>query len=140
MERHRFTAVQFSSTRTRGAAQFACEDRKRRSLESKEYFWQEYPLTTLQSLDKSILIYSVRAIWSFCPGSHPYGSLILDLNAAAVGADCIAVVFRRCHHIARVETPFGFDTVDTAARVKQSVRHDQPAWLNSDIAGRRRPR
>src|SRR5262245_58889540 len=106
MERHLFTAVQFSSTRTRGAAQFACDDRKRLSLESKEYFCQEYPLATLQSLDKSILIYSFWAIWSFCPGSHPYGSLIFGLNAAAVGADCIAIVFHRCHHIARVEIPF----------------------------------
>jgi hypothetical protein len=80
----------------------------------------------LRGLHNSILIHSFQAIWSSRPASESsYGSLVLGVDAAGMGAVCTAIVFRRGHHIARVETPYGFDTVDTAGRVEQIIRHEQ---------------
>src|SRR5262245_2325784 len=76
-----------------------------------------------------VLIHPFQAIWSFW--RHPYGSLILGVDAAGMGVDCSAIVFRRRRHIARVETPYGFDTVDTAGRVEQIIQHDQPTRLRT---------
>src|SRR5262245_7727746 len=57
--------------------------------------------------------------------------LSLGVDAAGMGVDCTAIVFRRRRHITRVETPYSFDTVDTAGRVEQIIQHDQPTRLRT---------
>ena len=86
----------------------------------------------LRGARNSILVHPLQAIWSSDQrGSHPYGSLILGVDAAGMGANRTAIFFRRRRHIARVETPYGFDTMDTAGRVEQIIRHDQPTQLRT---------
>jgi hypothetical protein len=46
----------------------------------------------------------------------PYGSLILGVDPARMGADRTAFIFRRGHCITRIETRYSFDAMDTAGR------------------------
>jgi hypothetical protein len=50
-----------------------------------------------------------------------------------MGADRTAVVFRRGHRITGVETRYDLDTMDTAGRVGQIIRQEQPAGVNIDL-------
>jgi hypothetical protein len=119
-ERKRFTAALFH---IRGEVQFACQ---RLSLGIQGIFLPGILPDHLRGPHKSILVHSFQSDLVLPKrGSHPYGSLILGVDAAGMGADCTAIIFRRRRHIARVETPYGFDTVDTAGRVEQIIRHEQ---------------
>ena len=118
----------------RDAAQSLGDEGKRLSCGSKEYFCQEYSLTT------SEVFIAVPLTRSFCLSGPPtskesverYG-LILGVDPAGMGADRTAVIFRRGHRITGVETRYDLDTMDTAGRVGQIIRQEQPAGVNIDL-------
>jgi hypothetical protein len=47
----------------------------------------------------------------------PYGSLILGVDPARMGADRTAFIFRRGHCITRIETRYSIDAMDTAGQI-----------------------
>jgi hypothetical protein len=88
----------------------------------------------LRGLHSSTFDSFILPIWSSDQqGKHRCYGLILGVDPAGMGADRTAVVFRRGHRITGVETRYDLDTMDTAGRVGQIIRQEQPAGVNIDL-------
>jgi hypothetical protein len=107
-------------------------------LGSGQYFSQEYPLTASEAFISSTFDSFIPAevvIKARREQVEPYGSLIIGVDPAGMGADRTSIAWRKGRCITKVESRRGLDTMEVCGWIQNIIRTDKPDRVNVDVGG-----